>query len=241
MVDNKNKHFLIDQYAVCDLGKDERTFPFIACSDSTFTEEELELYRSKMASKNLKMPTKSYLSDKCDDISKLLKREWTNEQFEYKLRTQRAREQAYADSMGLNGTNGTPTPKKVNSIQDRMAEINRQNRKKNQEEVRKAQLAARKAELAARKQAEAKYKRKLAEEKAAAEAAEKAKSLQVPGSDLDALFDGSDASRAATPKPDEKKIEKPKTEKKVGIPTFKKKAMDDDIIGSMDLGIDIEI
>jgi RNA polymerase-associated protein RTF1 len=53
--------------------------------------------------------------------------------------------------------------------------------------------------------------------------------------EVDDLFDG-DSSRASTPKPPEKK----KTERK-GLPTFRKPKMDDDIIASMDIGIDIEI
>jgi len=68
--------------------------------------------------------------------------------------------------------------------------------------------------------------------KAAAEAEATKQSL-----DVDALFDGDGSSRATTPKP---QGEKKKTERK-GLPTFRKPKMDDDIIASMDIGVDIEI
>lgn len=68
--------------------------------------------------------------------------------------------------------------------------------------------------------------------KAAAEAALKKQNLEV-----DALFDGDASSRATTPKP---QADKKKSERK-GLPTFRKPKMDDDIIASMDIGVDIEI
>lgn len=78
---------------------------------------------------------------------------------------------------------------------------------------------------AARRKAEEEAKKKLEEE---------AKSKELLS--VDALFDGDASSRASTPKPQDKK----KTEKK-GLPTFRKPKMDDDIIASMDIGMDIEI
>ena len=98
------------------------------------------------------------------------------------------------------------------------------------EAVRKAQLAEKRAKEKA--QAEAARKRKAREEEEARKAA------------LNPLFDevGSNAgSRAGTPGAAERKEKAREREKKAGVPTFKKKAMDDEIIGSMDLGIDIDI
>ena len=65
------------------------------------------------------------------------------------------------------------------------------------------------------------------------EEAQKKKALEV-----DALFDGDASSRASTPNPQQSN--KKKTERK-GLPTFRKPKMDDDIIASMDIGVDIEI
>lgn len=100
------------------------------------------------------------------------------------------------------------------------------------ERVKKAlQDQQRERKIEQRKEA---ARRKAEEEakKAEAEAALKKQTLEV-----DALFDGDGSSRATTPKPPG---DKKKTERK-GLPTFRKPKMDDDIIASMDIGVDIEI
>jgi RNA polymerase-associated protein RTF1 len=116
----------------------------------------------------------------------------------------------------------------------RIAEINRQNRKAEQERIRKSQLEERQQKQQARKRAEQEARRKKAAEEEAKKAQDAA-ALTKGSLEVDALFDG-DSSRATTPKPQEKK----KTERK-GLPTFRKPKMDDDIIASMDIGVDIEI
>jgi len=121
-------------------------------------------------------------------------------------------------------------PAHVDETAQRLAEINRQNRKANSEQIRKALLEERRITMMNRKKAEKEKERKKAEQEAKA----KADLLKVPG-DTDALFEGSDRDRSATPAPAKEK------EKKTGIPTFRKRKMDDDIISSIDLGIDLEI
>lgn len=137
---------------------------------------------------------------------------------------------------------------------ERLYHLNQQNRKKNLEEIRKAQIAEKKRDAESRAKATA---RKAEKERLEAEAAAAKDTLKVPGGDVDELF-GSDVSRSGTPGPGnvsgitsgvntpkrsgtplgKKVFEKKERE---GLPTFKKRDMDDEVIGSMDLGIDIDI
>lgn len=103
-----------------------------------------------------------------------------------------------------------------------------------QERIRKAQLEERNQKQQARRRAEQEARRKKQAEEEAKKV-EEAAALKKNHLEVDALFDG-DSSRASTPMPQEKK----KTERK-GLPTFRKPKMDDDIIASMDIGLDIEI
>lgn len=102
------------------------------------------------------------------------------------------------------------------------------------------QLEERKEKVKARKRAEEEARRKKAEaEKRNAE--EERKNLLS----VDELFDGgssraSSVAKEGTPKPEGEVKKKEKTERK-GLPTFRKPKMDDDIIASMDIGLDIEI
>jgi len=123
-------------------------------------------------------------------------------------------------------------PTQSEAAANRLAELNRQNRKAEQERIRKAQIEERQEKLKARKRAEQDARRKKAEEEQKMKEKEKRDLLAV-----DDLFDG-ESSRASTPKPNA--VEKKKTERK-GLPTFRKPKMDDDIIASMDIGVDIEI
>lgn len=143
--------------------------------------------------------------------------------------------------------------------QERLAELNRANRKANAADVRKAQQAERRAEALARRRVErgeavadpfARVKTRprtnydaggehLAPPKPAARA-------------VDDLFeDGSrNNSRAGTPGrtstpvqngPPRDSTPQPLQDKVNGLPKVGKRNMDDDVIGAMDLGIDIEI
>jgi len=148
--------------------------------------------------------------------------------------------------------NATGVP--IGSKQERLAQLNAKNRGKNTEEVRRAlleekrklQLAREQAAVDARAKAE---KKQRAEDEAAAA---KAKLLAVPRGDLSDLFgEGSDISRTGTPvggTPKRSRAATPlnggagvKKEKSGLLGTIKKKNLDDDVIGSLDLGIDIEI
>ncbi|KAF4278075.1 hypothetical protein KXW14_006657 [Aspergillus fumigatus] len=82
------RSFVTNQYAVLAHGKAEREFPFIACSDSPFTEAEFNRYRQTLAVEDCKMATKSMLAKKVADINRLINHQFTKEELNEKLRKQ---------------------------------------------------------------------------------------------------------------------------------------------------------
>lgn len=142
-----------------------------------------------------------------------------------------------------------PAAPKAMSQQERLAALNRANRKANQEEIRKAQLAE--------KRREQKLHSAVARGEAVANPFARVKTraktnfdvnegggLKVPGKVLDELFgEGSDVSRAGTPVPGAASRNGAGTPLKTnGVGGLgKKKKMDDEILAAMDLGIDIDI
>jgi RNA polymerase-associated protein RTF1 len=117
---------------------------------------------------------------------------------------------------------------------ERLQKLNIETRRTNAEEVRKALVEERRKIMKAREKA-------IAEAKAKAKAAEAAASGDLFG-------DASDISRVGTPANGAPKASRTGTSangnagKKGPIGAIKGRSkMDDDVIGSMDLGIDIEI
>jgi RNA polymerase-associated protein RTF1 len=140
--------------------------------------------------------------------------------------------------LAFNTTLVKPANNHVNKEQERLAELNRRNQRLNAENVRKAQLAEIKAK--------------------------RARKHLAPG--IDELFEGgSDISRTGTPVNGAQTPQangaprggtpvpsvprtgtpvhllKPLQKDKKGIPMIRKAVLDEDIIASMDLGIDIEL
>lgn len=263
------KTFVTDQYAVVAHGKAEKEWPFIACSDSSFTETEFERYKTALSTDNLRLPSKKSLVTKLDDIHALLEYQWTDEDIQRKINRTNALQAKFATygrdkiqkrrdeaaSRGDEATvakcdqelaalgssavtkatvaaNAAKQNGKPVAQQERLAALNRANRKANSEDVRKAQLAEKRIIQKAREEAAAKAKRE-------AEAA-KQKLLSVP----DDLFgDGSDISRAGTPAngtPTGNGTPVNGGSKKT-LGGFKKKVKEEDVIADMDLGIDIDI
>lgn len=140
--------------------------------------------------------------------------------------------------------------------QERLAALNRANRKANTEEVRKAQRAERRAERLAM-EAVARGEGELdpfarVKTRAKIHHDVNADKLAVPKKQpLDELFDGkSDGSRAGTPmsgsrgaSPTPKVIKQatPLRKTQVGLPRIGRGCADDEIIGAMDFGIEIDI
>lgn len=151
------------------------------------------------------------------------------------------------------------------SQQELLAQVNRNNRKANARDIRAAQIAEREAvkkahEAVARGEAVAdSFARVKTRAKFHHDVNENKKTLAPPKGD-DLFEEGSDRSRAGTPlsvtgTSTPRKVETPKRgctpslgvrplngqKKKGGIPTITKSSMDDEIIGALDFGIEIDI
>ncbi|CAI7613735.1 unnamed protein product [Penicillium bialowiezense] len=85
--------FVTDQYAKLAHGKSIKEFPFIACSDSAFSEGEYTRYRKTLAVEDLKMATQGKLASKVVDINNLIHHEFTRDELNEKLRRQGAFDQ----------------------------------------------------------------------------------------------------------------------------------------------------
>ncbi|KAF4994941.1 hypothetical protein FDECE_12955 [Fusarium decemcellulare] len=161
-----------------------------------------------------------------------------------KLGTQRL---AFRTSLGPSKSTEAP---KGQSEQDRLAERNRENRRLNAEAVRKAQLKekakSREIEMAL-KRGEAYQgdmsRRLRTKAKFVYDVNEKAEKKPA------ANGSGTSTPGTSTPKPAAKsqllphlaKLQEEQYQGKKGIPTIHKPLMDDDVIGSLDLDIDVEI
>ncbi|EON67574.1 hypothetical protein W97_06942 [Coniosporium apollinis CBS 100218] len=241
------KPFMTDQYVIAAHGPHEKEWPFVACSDSKFTEAslfKLDKLKRTLSAENMKPPTRTALFAKCDDINALINHQWSAAEIQTKIERQnKLMHLLPTKAPSSDNPNGLS---KAQIQAQKLAELNRANRKANAEDIRKAQIAERRREQEARAAAAARRKAQMEEEARVKEQ----RLLAAPGRELDELF-GSDISRTGTPAnggvgTPKKRSGTPanggeKREKKTGIPTFRKRNMDDDVIASMDLGVDIEI
>ena len=142
-----------------------------------------------------------------------------------------------------------PTPPALTQ-QERLYELNLKNRKANREDVRKAQLAERKAQRLAREavlRGEA-VENPFARVKTIAKTHHDVNQSLTPHANRNST--SRDVSRSVTPaagttpKKEESKNDlspAPKPYTTSGLPVLGNRNMDDDIIASMDMGIDVEI
>ena len=243
------------------VGKARKEWPFIACSNSKFTEvrqdaaesiipvtvakkpqREYDRYRKTIVTEGFTLPTKSALITKIDDINKLLNHKFTEAELQTKLKRSGVLQQKQVtidrhnllkrrkdaehrgDALALESIDvelaalegpklafGTSLVKSEPAVsasktqQERLAELNRANRKFNTENVRRAQLAERKAEAiqrAAVERGEA-VANPFARVKVRATTHHDVNALNVPKTKTGARSDddlfGSDMSRAGTP------------------------------------------
>ena len=252
-------------------------YPLLITYSCSCYQAEFEKYQRTLTNDNIKPPTRKDLAEKLDGIHKLLNRSWTEEDISYKLSRQNKYANAVRSSAAAQNAAALAKASKGPSQADRLAALNKANRKANAEEVRKAQIAMKKAEAVARAAAAAKHAKLEAEAEAEANGKESTLTannlLTVPGTGtpsagtIDDLFDGSNTSRAGTPgtigtmTPKMNPVSRSSTplngqvqqhakiggaEKKLGggggiSSTFRKRNMDDDLIASLDLGIEIDI
>lgn len=129
------------------------------------------------------------------------------------------------------------------SQQQRLAELNRQNRKKNAEDVRKAQLAEKKAARLAR---EAAQRGDAVHEDPMARVKTMSKTRYDVNQSLAThrVKEAGSISQPTTPVLNATHKSPqivPKSAKSNGLPVLGSRRLEEDVIGAMDLGIDIEI
>ena len=268
---------MTDQYAIVTQGKQEKEWPFSACSDSKFTDREYDRYKTQLSQDSVRPPLLSFLQTKCTGIHDLLNRNWSDEDINERLRRanavqssvserdklqreRRAAEAKYdegaiakidAQLTSLEQRLPAPSravPKKEMTQQEKLAARNIANRKANIDNIRKAQIADRAKE---KKLAEAMARGDVlganthARVKTIPKTIYKAEEMTWARDDgeLDALFGSEATTRESTPVPaPAKKLEVSKLAKSgLGIGSFSKKKKDEDLMATMDLGIEIDI
>lgn len=180
------------------------------------------------------------MTKKIDDIKAFENRFWTDD--DINARIQKSNKYSHLLRRDNDEEAAPRIPTQSEAAANRLAELNRKNREAERERIRKVQLEERQQKNLARKRELEARKKREAEERQRAEEEKNKNLLSVD----DDLFGDGASSRASsvpkegTPKPDGEVKKKEKTERK-GLPTFRKPKMDDDIIASMDIGLDIEI
>ncbi|KAK0644511.1 hypothetical protein B0T16DRAFT_417801 [Cercophora newfieldiana] len=86
--DQTGNQMVVDLYADAAHGKAQRDWPFISCSDSGFTEAEWERYKKVCAAEGVTIPDKMKFINKIDDINRLVRRKWTDEELSEKTKRQ---------------------------------------------------------------------------------------------------------------------------------------------------------
>ena len=83
--DRNGQPFTTDQYIHTSSGKNEKTFHLVACSDSPFTEEELERFKQDQIKDGMILPTRSALKASNDGFHELIHHRWTDEEINAKM------------------------------------------------------------------------------------------------------------------------------------------------------------
>ncbi|KAG8417286.1 RNA polymerase-associated protein rtf1 [Metarhizium acridum] len=280
--------FVTDQYVKAAHGKAVKEFPFIAASSGKFTDNELNRYQVTCANENVKLPTKSYLADKIDEINNLINHKWTSEEIKARLAkrnelkrrfdpTERERvgklldeavargdetkaqelqeelEQLGTQRLAFRTTLGSSRDMdgpRAATEQDRLAERNRENRRMNAELVRKAQLKekarAREIEMALKRGeqvADDPSRRLRTKAKFVHDVNDTPQKLSANGSEASTPANGT--PKVAATKPEMlshlAKLQEKNYSESNGVPGIHKPLMDDDVIGALDLDIDVEI
>lgn len=225
---------------ICKHGSTQKEYQFQFLSNQRFNPADFDAYRQALTEAGTKLPTQSHVEKKIEEIKAFENRFWTDD--DINTRIQRSNKYSHLLHRDRGEEAAPRIPTQSEAAANRLAELNRKNREAERERIRKVQIEERQQKLQARKRAEIEARKKAAEATRKAEEEKKKNLLSVD----DDLFGDGASSRAssvpkeATPKPEGEIKKKEKTERK-GLPTFRKPKMDDDIIASMDIGLDIEI
>ena len=219
--------FYTDQYVMVAHGKAQKQWPFNNCSDSKFTERELNRWKQQMATDTVRMITRGDAEKTCTGIHELLNHHLNSQEINEKVAKREKYRHLFAE---------VAAPVKKTNTDDAAERLRKRN-----EAIRKADAEERRKTFAQQVRKKNQAMRQIAAAKAAAKTnGSSGESLAVPKNEIDALFsEGSDVSRPASPAPAVGSGTATPQKHKSG--RFTKMTMDDDVIGSMDLAIDIDI
>ncbi|CAK7211328.1 RNA polymerase-associated protein rtf1 [Sporothrix curviconia] len=282
-----------DQYVLAAHGKAQREWPFLACSDSPFTESEWSRYQKVCHADNVSIPKRGLLLNKADDINQLISRKWTEQELVEKVDRQQELKSRFngvdrmrletliKEAKALGNTDralklqeeldSLETPRlafrtsltasaKSNSgptQQERLAQLNAENRRRNAEAVRKAQLRERKKARDIERRIEngedveedtsrrVKTKAKFVHDVNDSGATPEKKPSSQAGSGASTPANGTPRLGATKASgsgllPHLAKL-KQQQQSKNGLPMLHKPIVEDDIIASLDLDIDDDI
>ncbi|KAK4176065.1 putative RNA polymerase-associated protein RTF1 [Triangularia setosa] len=266
MPDSSGQQMVVDLYVKVAHGDAVREWPFISCSDRNFTESEWNRYKQVCLQASISVPTKTQLVNKIGDINGLVRHKWTEQEIAEKLKRQNTLMQKFSNTERDNLTRqleaarargdedavdrfqkkleDLSTPKlafrtSLTSVdkkrpegkgltqQEKLALLNAENRRRNAEEVRKAQIKERARTIIPKKNAVS-----------ADKASQASDSQKESGSNTPAANGNSNGGLL----PHIAKLqEQQRATAKNGLPLVHAPLMDDDIIGALDLGIDLDI
>ncbi|KAK4133821.1 plus-3-domain-containing protein [Trichocladium antarcticum] len=284
--DNSGHQMVVDLYVKAAHGKAQREWPFISCSDRHFTEAEWNRYKQVCLSEGLPIPTKPELVDKIDDINKLVKRSWTEQELSEKLKRQNALHTKYSGverdqltkQLGAARARGDeaavarlqdrlenletprlafrtsmgPQKKKLENKgptqQEKLALLNAENRRRNAESVRKAQLKERIriSDVIGRgssgRERTPNDNNNNSNNNNKAQASGASTPANGAGNSGNGTPKSGDGGGLARTLPHIAKLqEQQRSLARAGMPVIHKPLLDDDIIGALDLDIDVEI
>ncbi|GAB7358859.1 hypothetical protein MBLNU230_g4082t1 [Neophaeotheca triangularis] len=264
---SNGKSFTLDTYAIMSQGSSEKPYQFLSCSDGRITPDELARFEAQLGKENKKLPSQNFVQSKIQDINKMLEHRWTDADIQKRLDTMATLEKKYAkptrgelikrkadaeergdsdeiskleaqlsalDNAAKTAHKSPPKSKAIQE-QERLAAFNRNTRKHNTETVRRAILEDK------RKNEEwVANKIKERQAKEAAERARREEELFGGGGDENGTAEVKKAtSRGATPNGE---VKKKKDVKGLPLGSLRGKATtDDDVLGDMDLGLEIDI
>jgi hypothetical protein len=240
-MEHNGKWYVTDQYVVGGMGKDKRVLPFTNMSNDRITEKELNYFRVVQGNYNMRMPTRSEVVKKAQRMMSLRHITWTDELITQKLAKQ---EQYASDAVAAVQAARRPDFLKTDSQKTalRLEERNKKNRELNRKEGREALIRERRErearsraahELRLKREQEAAEKAKKEEERKLRMAAklEAKKNGELFGDEAELSTPG--ISRTGTPIPERYQMKK--------LPTFTRPKRDDEVIGAIDVQLDIDI
>jgi RNA polymerase-associated protein RTF1 len=209
--------YMTNNYVVTGYGKVEKTYPLVACSDSKFTEIEFDRWKHAISAENLKQLSVSKIEAKIKDINYLLSHPWTAADLQRKLDNQN--EFASLVPRTKTAAVGPQTLQREEALHRRNVE----NRRQNERDVHAALLRER-------------QEKKMRNERIRKELDEEKKRLADP--DADAKWEEKKRKDEEMLKMLQNKYVKDTNKSAV---EFARVKTDDEVIGALDLGIDVDI